>query len=247
MGLASDLWWNPLESGMGWTLSEHASGQAFVVWYRYDAQGNPIWYVMPGGTWTDDTTFHGTLYKTHGPPFFQGPFDPARVTSTAIGDATLAFSDGSNATFTYSLANGEHGTKSITRQLFGTAAPGDPLSVADLWWNPRESGWGFAVSQQGAKVFAAWFIYDANGEPTWLVMPTAELRAAVGALLTGQYAFGGNLYTTHGPPSTGPFDPAKVVPTVVGTGFVSFSNGAGALQYTVSGQSGQRDISRQPF
>jgi hypothetical protein len=39
----------------------------------------------------------------------------------------------------------------------------------DIWWNPAESGWGANLVQNGDTIFATWFIYDANGAPTWYV------------------------------------------------------------------------------
>jgi hypothetical protein len=112
----TDLWWNPGESGWGLNLMQHASRQIFGVWYTYELDGTRTWYVMPGGSWVNATTFTGTLYATAGPPFNR-PFDSSQVDSRAVGEATLAFSDASNGTFTYSI-DGVSGAKSISRQPF---------------------------------------------------------------------------------------------------------------------------------
>lgn len=37
------------------------------------------------------------------------------------------------------------------------------------WWNPTESGRGFAIERQGDKIFLAGFLYENSGSPTWYV------------------------------------------------------------------------------
>ena len=56
-------------SGWGISLMEQPGG-VFAVWFTYDANGDPTWFVMPTGTWEDGMTYSGTLYKTHSSPWF---------------------------------------------------------------------------------------------------------------------------------------------------------------------------------
>ena len=65
------------------------------------------------------TSYSGTLYMTSGPAFNAVPFDPMRVSLTAVGTATFSFSDGNSGTFTYTV-NGITQSKAITRQVFST-------------------------------------------------------------------------------------------------------------------------------
>src|SRR5262245_10773975 len=86
----SDLWWNPDESGWGLALADHET-QLFGVWYTYGADGSPIWYVIPGGTLSaDKRKFAGDIYQTTGPAWFS-QFDPAKVTTTRVGTASIDF------------------------------------------------------------------------------------------------------------------------------------------------------------
>ena len=112
----TDLWWNPAESGWGLNVIQHASRNIFAVWYSYDKNSQPLWFTMPGGTWTSPTTFTGSLYSTTGPPANKA-FDASRVSATAVGTATLTFSDANHGTWSYNV-NGESGTKAITRQPY---------------------------------------------------------------------------------------------------------------------------------
>jgi photosystem II stability/assembly factor-like uncharacterized protein len=248
--VASDLWWNPAQSGWGLSITRHASGQVFAVWFAYDSNGDPIWRVMPGGTWVDARTFSATIYETHGPPLFSGPpFDPSKVSSNPVGQATLVFDDPSNAVFRYQLDTGLAGETRITRQLFGPPADVELINYADLWWNPVASGWGIALAQQYANAFAVVFVYDDAGHPVWLVMPDAvysEKDIGIGPL----NGFHGNLFTTKGPPSGQVYDPSRIVVTPVGQASLRFDNttyATGAFTYRAFGRLLTEPLARQPF
>ncbi len=112
----SDLWWNPNESGWGLNLVQHPSKIIFGVWYTYEFDGTPIWYVIPQGSWTSSTTYTGPLFATLGPSFTK-TFIASQVQPRQVGTATLNFTSASTGTFTYSV-DGVSGTKSMQRQPF---------------------------------------------------------------------------------------------------------------------------------
>lgn len=112
----TDLWWNPAESGWGLSLVQHPSHVLFAVWYAYGLDGKRTWFVVPSGRWSDSRTYTGAVYATVGPAA-NATFDPARVRTSPVGTATLAFSDANNGSFTFTI-NGLSGSKSITRQPF---------------------------------------------------------------------------------------------------------------------------------
>jgi serine protease len=246
------LWWNsPPGSESGWGMNLAQQGDViFATWFTYDATGKPWWLSMTASASTPNV-FSGTLYRTHGPAFSAVPFDPSRVSATAVGSGTLAFSDANNGTFAYTV-NGVSQAKAITRQVFGPlpacafGAQAD-LSLAtnyqDLWWAApagSESGWGVNFTQQGTTIFATWFTYDADGSPLWL---SATLTP------TAANTFAGTLYRTTGPPFDAvPFDPSRVTLAPVGTLALTFANGnAATFAYTVNGVSQAKSITRQVF
>jgi hypothetical protein len=122
----SDLWDNSAapgtgpcpggESGWGVTFTQHTSNQVEAVWYTYDprqpdssSSGNfkPLWFVMPGGTWTSPTVFSGDMYVTQGTPFGQvwsygGNNPPLPVTK--VGSFTFTFTSSGVGTFQYNVA-----------------------------------------------------------------------------------------------------------------------------------------------
>ncbi|MFZ3322000.1 MAG: hypothetical protein WA190_06475 [Usitatibacter sp.] len=113
------LWWNANESGWGVNLT-HQADTLFATWFTYDASGKGLWLVMSNGAKTAPGSYTGALYRTTGPAY-NVPFNSSPVVPTQVGTATFTFSDPGNGTFTYSV-NGTSQSKSITRQIFFTAA-----------------------------------------------------------------------------------------------------------------------------
>lgn len=121
-----DLWWNaPPGSESGWGLNvTHQGNTLFVTWFTYDVDGSPLWLSATAQK-TGTATYSGALYRTTGPAFSANPWNPAAVTVTQVGTATLTFADGNRATFAYTV-NAVSQTKQITRQIF--RAPGTVCS-----------------------------------------------------------------------------------------------------------------------
>jgi hypothetical protein len=113
-----DLWWNPNESGWGLSIA-HQGNVLFMIWFTYDTEGRPTWFVGSDLQKTGNATYAGTLYKTFGPPMTASPWDPSKVTRMPVGNATLTFRDDDNGTFAYTVS-GISGSKAITRQVFAT-------------------------------------------------------------------------------------------------------------------------------
>src|SRR5688572_28572736 len=115
----SDMWFNPSESGWGVTIADHET-QLFAVWYTYDTDGEPLWFTVPGGTFSANRTqFTGDVYRTTGPSY-ASPFNPAAVVSTRVGTATFQFTSSGTANFTWTVGATTR-TKPIQRLPFGNA------------------------------------------------------------------------------------------------------------------------------
>lgn len=86
---ATGLWWTPALAGRG--LSVRTVGDAvFATWYTYDMNGEPMWYDMPGGTWSGKTVT-GSLYRMTGTPW-AGSHETKSLGAFTAGTATLDFS-----------------------------------------------------------------------------------------------------------------------------------------------------------
>ena len=220
----SDLWWNPAESGWGVTLADHETN-LFGVWYTYRADGKPVWYTIPGGTFSSDRrTFSGDVYMTRGPSYATAAFDAAQVTPTKVGTATFDFAPSGqpagSALFSYSI-NGVTKSSHIERQSFGNAAPQWGTDFTDLWFNPAQSGWGVSLAQHGNNVFGVWYAYDTDGQPLWFALPGVQFTSAT--------SFNAKLYTTTGPYyGNAVYDASAVKANEVGSAAFTVNVGASA-------------------
>jgi hypothetical protein len=113
-------------------------------------------------------------------------------------------------------------------------------NVTDLWWDPAQSGWGLALYQSGAFVYAVLFVYDQNNHATWY---PAELQSQ------GNGVYSGPIYTTTGPWfGAGNFNASAVGRQQVGTMTITMQgNGSAIVSYTISGQNVTRTLVRQTF
>ena len=240
--LGAGMWWNPAESGSGFSITQHPSGQAFIVWYHYDRNGAPTWVYVPGGTWIDARTFRGTIYRATGAGRPGGDYVRSAFYSAAVGTATFRFSDDSTARFEYRFDDGLQGATNLVRQRFAPVQAENFTTPthADLWWNPGQPGWGLAVDQQWGRYFATLFFYDDRGNPTWTFMsdvgPSGE----------------GIMYIANGSPIGQPYDASRFTPRRHGFGRLELEPGGSGtsesrLVISAEGFNEQIVIERQPF
>jgi hypothetical protein len=242
-GALSGLWWNPGESGWGIDFTQRGNN-VFAAWYTYDGSGNPKWYVSvcamgPASTATSGTC-NGALLQVTGPRFFGAAFNANSIASSSVGTLQVAFADAGRGSMTYTLGT-QSRTVALERQPFPTGTTQPLIDHTDLWWNPDESGWGVALTQQFQIIFAAWYVYNDGGQPVWYVVPNCPVNSAGNRC-------SGAVYRTTGPAFGPTFNPNTVASFEVGTATFAFSDAnSGTLSYTVNGVSGNKAITRQIF
>ena len=116
-----DMWWaGTAENGWGINLVQQG-GIVFGVWYTYGPDGKGIWYVLPTGTWNENS-YSGTFYSTTGSTWLGALYNPNQLTVTPAGTLTFSFNNASSATMHYTFTSGPFvGTtqsKSIVRQPY---------------------------------------------------------------------------------------------------------------------------------
>ena len=128
---------------------------------------------------------------------------------------------------------------SLASALFSTGACAN--NYQDLWWNPNESGWGINISHQGDVMFATWFIYGANGQPTWIFLSNAKRSGTQGNI------FSDEIFQATGTPfAVVPFVAQNTAITKVGRATFIFSDARNAnLTYDVNGVTVVKQITRQ--
>ena len=239
-----DLWWGgPSENGWGVSISQHGD-RLFNVFFVYDDQGNPTWFVQPGGQWEEGlgSTLLGTLYTTRGTPWYA--YDSTSLTVRAEGRGSTQFSGPKSARIDvgYQPTTLSHTWKQIVRQDFRRTSS-LVRNVSDMWWGgPEQNGWGVAIHEQEGNLFIVWFTYDAQGKPTWFVMPDGTWSDS------GE--FSGAIYRTRGSRWFGlSYDPGALATTTVGQFRLRFDEARqrGDLDFTLEGRSGTLRLVRQPF
>jgi hypothetical protein len=245
------MWWRGIsESGWGINLV-HQGSTVFGTWFTYDADGSDLWLVMDNLQLVADDTWSGAVYRTTGSPFDAASYDNARFTPTAVGTATLTFTDANNGSITWTV-NGATITKPITKFSYQEAMPtcahgasqGGNVNYQDLWWRSpaaSENGVGYNIVHQGDILFVTWFTYDVDGTALWLFMDNAAK--------TGTGTYSGEIKQARGSPiNVVPYDAAKFAPTTVGTGTFTFTDAnTGTFSYTVKGVTQSKPITRFVF
>lgn len=109
-----DWWWDPAQSGMGFNVGQQG-GTVFLMWFLYADDGEGTFLQLAGPMSGD--VLQGTLYRTAGKP--PGPtFNPAAVSATAVGTASVRFTSETTAVFNYSY-EGKTGSINLQRYTFG--------------------------------------------------------------------------------------------------------------------------------
>jgi hypothetical protein len=117
----TDLWWRTGGTEAGWGVNlSHQGDIIFASWFTYGTDGKGMWLYASQLNRTTGNNFTGQLVRNSGPVFSTTPWNASAVHATVIGSATLAFTDASNATFSYT-ADGVSQAKPISR--FAFAAP----------------------------------------------------------------------------------------------------------------------------
>lgn len=229
-----DLWWNPNESGWGMSLTQHGSTIANAM-YTYDQNGQPTWYTM--ACTLAGTSCTGNIYRVSGGTQPTVPWNGSGKMTSSAGSGTLSFTDANTGTFTFTL-NDLTGSKSISRMVFATGST-PVVDYTDLWWNPNESGWGVALTQQYGLIAATWYSYDATGKAVWYV-GTCTVSGS-GCSTTDLYQVSGGSPLTSVWHATNPL-------TRVGTISFAFTDASnGTMSYNINGETGSRSIMRLSF
>ncbi|HYE87777.1 MAG TPA: nidogen-like domain-containing protein [Vicinamibacterales bacterium] len=172
---------------------------------------------------------------------------PLRLSSTESGEQANAAAnrpalnfDGSLITFDSTAGNLAPGAVGGQRNVFQRV---NPLAQATLrsatWWRESEGGWGLFVFDQGNVMAVAWFTYDIDGEPFWLL-------SAVQPQADGSYR--GDLTRVTGIPfNQGSGDVTETNQTVGNVTLRYNSDGTLRFDYSYNGQSQSKQLTRFPY
>ena len=131
-------------------------------------------------------------------------------------------------------------TNGIYTSLGMLVVPGGTFQ--ELWWAGfQENGWGMSLIQHRDILFANLFVYDANGAPTWYVMPSGTWDST-------HSIYTGAVYLPQGSPYYA-YDVSRFqIGSSVGMMRLTFSDwNHASFEYTISGISARKDLTRITF
>ncbi len=160
---APGSYFNPDRSGHGIFISQ-AAGQQVVYWYSYLEDGTPAWYSAQGAApAADSASWVGSLRRV--------TWDGSALTDFPIvGNVMLTPIDDDDLMFSWNLfgMNGSERFTVLSRNAC-VALDGQSVGLSGQWFAPAQSGYGMDVVADPQQQFDAFYLYDALGEPRWLV------------------------------------------------------------------------------
>jgi hypothetical protein len=141
----------------GFEYTPAGANRAFL-WYTYDRDGSPAWYLaagprVDGNRWTADL-----LRFTN---------DGATQRATVVGDIAISLLDGNDAVLTWTLF-GESGTERFS-PLSRTCPDGGDTSYTGLWYRGTDGLGGASVIANVNSQGQIHYLYDGAGQPRWLI------------------------------------------------------------------------------
>ncbi|KAF0812976.1 Extracellular basic protease [Andreprevotia sp. IGB-42] len=208
----SGWWWNTSEGGRGFAL-EIRNGRIFMAGFLYGADGKPTW-VVSGGQMRDAYNYSGKLEQYRGGQMLAGSYKAPQMTGT-VGDVSLKFTDASHL-----VMNWPGGQVQLERFDIVPGSLARPQQGfrpdSGWWWNPAEAGSGYAIEVQGDQLFVAGFMYDEQGNPTWMVSS---------GTMTANNAYAGNWVSyAGGQPMVGSYRAPVVTNPAAGALRLAFSD-----------------------
>lgn len=176
---AQGHWWNPAKPGSGFDIF-NVGAQSMVIWYTYEAGGRPVWYTAQGTT-GDNAAWPLLRHRW---------VDGGKAAPTQAGTLKLTVRNPESLEIAWQVG-GASGATSI--EPFITSGVRNEVDRTGSWYDPANSGWGFALTDQGEVLGGVLFTYDAAGEPTWAAgfgreRDAVELHTFTGACPSCAYA-----------------------------------------------------------
>lgn len=154
--LRPGLWWDPQHSGQGFDI--HVAGKVVaVLWYTYRADGSPIWYTAQGEFDAD-----GLLVAS----WRQHAWTDGAVDDAVVGEARLRRITPDQVQLDWQL-HGDAGSYAL--QPLPMAATLPEVDHSGAWYEPARSGYGLTIAERGTWRVLAYYFYDEQGSPTWLL------------------------------------------------------------------------------
>ena len=179
IALRGGSFFNPARSGNGLVafLITRPAPQVpvfFGAWFTGEPNRNATWYIVTGDLLGNQVNAQilQTKRNVASPTFV--------TTNSEVGKAQISLIDPEKFLFSYQFTGGSNSGRSggeIMQHLFAGLSPALP-NITGHYFIPAESGWGQTyesyVSQGMAQQFMLTYLYDAAGEPRWVLSNFAD-------------------------------------------------------------------------
>ena len=162
------LWYNPLTSGRGFDIQVFGN-RLSVIWYTFDENGLPIWYISSGEL--DGFEYTGIFNKTH-------LNADESFSLEEVGSITINFENERQAQVSWQIGENT-GAEPIKWLTWSTQETLEENNYTGLWGRPDGPGWGVSVATIGTTSIAVPYIYDVMGEPRWLISDPVSTRSTL--------------------------------------------------------------------
>jgi subtilisin family serine protease len=138
-----------------------AGSTRFTVWYTYDDDGQPTWYIASGGAATGNIWTADLLRVTN---------DGEQQQENVVGKLSVTFVANNRMVYSYSML-GQAGFDSMHPNSANTCpvAGGSPRSYTGHWYRGIAGLGGATVLAYAAAEAQVHYIYDGEGVPRWLI------------------------------------------------------------------------------
>lgn len=154
-------YYNPARSGHGLFLSDGATDRV-LIWYTYDATGQPTWYYAQSPRPTSTEAVWGAdLYRYSWNGFRSNGVRVGRVLTTASAANRFQFT---------ALVDGRYVSEPMV-ELASQECPtvdGVAVDYSGSWYPPASPGTGASVLTLGRTEVEIAYLYDRDGNPRWL-------------------------------------------------------------------------------
>ncbi|APV48529.1 hypothetical protein BWI17_01795 [Betaproteobacteria bacterium GR16-43] len=112
-----DMWWGGSQQN-GWGIAIlQQFGTLFAVWFTYNDVGEPVWFVMPAGSWSSADTFEGRIYRTASSRWLAMAYNTSAFRVFDVGSFRVRFTGAETAAFEWTI-EGRSGALALQRQKF---------------------------------------------------------------------------------------------------------------------------------
>jgi subtilisin family serine protease len=152
--------WEPVSRpgiNQGFEFTPAGSSNAFL-WYTYETDGSPVWYIasspiVEGNRWQAD--------------LFRFTNDGETQAGTRVGDIAISLLGENDAVMSWTLY-GEAGSDRM-QPLSRTCPQGGSESFTGLWYRGTDGLGGASIIANVNSQAHIHYLYDAAGEPRWLL------------------------------------------------------------------------------